>query len=84
MAATQAKNRAKNPPAAAKDITREMTTALTVAATKKSIKTNNPANVRETIVPTCDKYQNEKRTLKEQTKRVNGNLHDYVQHNSTA
>lgn len=66
MAATQAKNRAKNPPAAAKDITREMTIALTVAATKKSIKTSNPASVRKTIVPTCDNYQYyEKRTSEE-------------------
>lgn len=52
MAATQVKNRAKNPPAAAKEIRREITTALTVAARKNSIKTNNPINVRETIVPT--------------------------------
>lgn len=56
MAATQAKKIAKNPPAAAKDITREMIIALAVAATKNSIKTNNPANVRKTIVPTCNNY----------------------------
>lgn len=56
MAATQAKKRAKNPPAATKDMNREMTTALKVAAAKKSIKTSNPVNVRSKIVPTCNNY----------------------------
>lgn len=61
MAATQAKNIAKNPPAAANDITREMTTAFTVAATKNSKNTNNPANVRKVIVPACNIYKHRRK-----------------------
>lgn len=51
-AVTQAKKRAKKPPAAANDIRREMTIALTVAATKKSINTTNPVKAMRVIVPT--------------------------------
>lgn len=75
MAATQAKKIAKNPPAAAKDITREMTTALTVAATKKSIKTNIPANVRKMIVPTCNNYQHHEKSRR---KRQSRNKNDMI------
>lgn len=53
MAATHEKNRAKNPPTAAKDTRRETMIVLTVAATKKSRKTNNPDSMRRAIVPTC-------------------------------
>lgn len=52
-AVMQAKKIAKKPPAAAKDIKREMTTALIVAPTKKSIKTRNPVKDRNVIVPAC-------------------------------
>lgn len=55
IAVTKAKKRAKNPPAAAKDIRRETTTALKVATKKKSIKTSNPVKARRVIVPTCSK-----------------------------
>ena len=79
MAATQAKKTAKNPPAAANDITREMTTALTVAATKNSMKTNTPANVRKTIVPTCNNLQAswehyKKRPIKKQNYMIVPNI----------
>lgn len=64
MAATKVKNRARNPPAAAKDTRREMTTALKVATVKKSIKINNPVNTRRAIVPTCsNNMYSEKKTL---------------------
>ena len=53
IAVTQAKKRAKNPPAAAKDMRKEITMALKVATRKKSIKTSNPVNARRVIVPTC-------------------------------
>lgn len=52
IAVTQAKKRAKKPPAAANDIKREMTMALTVAARKKSINTMIPVKAMSTIVPT--------------------------------
>lgn len=53
MAVIQAKKRAKKPPAAAKDMRKDMTIALKVAARKKSIKTSNPVKARRVIVPTC-------------------------------
>lgn len=56
-AVKQAKNIAKNPPAAAKDMRREMTTALTVAAIKNSINTSNPVKASRVIVPTCTNLQ---------------------------
>lgn len=55
IAVTQAKKRAKNPPAAAKDMRRETTMALKVATEKKTIKTSSPVNARRVIVPTCSK-----------------------------
>jgi hypothetical protein len=54
IAARKAKNRAKKPPAAAKDMRREMTIALKVAARKKSINTSTPVKERRAIVPTCN------------------------------
>lgn len=56
MSVTHVKKRAKKPPAAAKDTRRDMTMALKVAATKKSIKTSNPVNARKAIVPTCSRF----------------------------
>ena len=50
----QVKKRAKKPPAAAKDMSKEMITALAVAAKKKSIKTSNPVKDRKVMVPTCN------------------------------
>lgn len=52
IAVRKAKNRAKKPPAAAKDMRREMTIALKVAARKKSINTSTPVKERRAIVPT--------------------------------
>lgn len=46
------KKRAKKPPAAAKDMSKEMIMALAVAAKKKSIKTSNPVKDRKVMVPT--------------------------------
>lgn len=53
MNVTQVKKRAKKPPAAAKDTSRDITTALVVAARKKSIKTSTPVKPRRVMVPTC-------------------------------
>lgn len=53
IAATQAKKRANNPPAAANETKREMMMALNVAATKKSMKTSNPVKASKVSVPTC-------------------------------
>lgn len=52
IAATQAKNRAKNPPAAAKDTIRDTTMTLKVATKKKSMKMSNPVSERKMIPPT--------------------------------
>nr|KYP76004.1 hypothetical protein KK1_020221 [Cajanus cajan] len=53
IAVTKAKKRAKNPPAAAKDISSDMTMAFMVAARKKSINTSSPVNATKATVPTC-------------------------------
>lgn len=53
IAVTKTKNRAKNPPAAAKDISNDMTMAFMVAARKKSINTSNPVKATKATVPTC-------------------------------
>lgn len=53
MAVTKAKNSAKNPPAAAKDMRSEMTIAFMVAARKKSAKTSSPVKATHAIAPTC-------------------------------
>ena len=55
MAVMKAKKRAKKPPAAARDMRREITMALTVAARKKSMKMNSPVKARSVIVPTCSR-----------------------------
>uniref|UniRef100_A0A7C9A6M1 Uncharacterized protein n=1 Tax=Opuntia streptacantha TaxID=393608 RepID=A0A7C9A6M1_OPUST len=52
MTATEAKNIAKKPPAAAKDIKNETMTVLIVAAAKNSRKTRTPVIVSRVIVPT--------------------------------
>lgn len=53
IAVTKAKKRARNPPAAAKDISNDMTMAFTVAARKKSINTSSPVKATKVTVPTC-------------------------------
>lgn len=63
MAVMKAKKRAKKPPAAARDMRREITMALTVAATKKSIKTVSPVKARRAIVPTCSNFQNSEKVM---------------------
>lgn len=63
IAVTKAKKRARNPPAAAKDISNDMTMAFTVAARKKSINTSSPVKATKVTVPTCsnkEKQQNHK------------------------
>lgn len=52
IAVTQAKKKAKRPPAAASDIRKETTIAFTVAARKKSINTTTPVKAMRVIVPT--------------------------------
>lgn len=52
IAVKQAKKTAKNPPAAANDISNETMTAFSVATNKKIIKLSNPVNARRLIVPT--------------------------------
>lgn len=66
IAVTHAKKRAKNPPAAAKDMRREIIMALKVAATKKRLKTSNPVRARREIVPAC-----RKRTIISHNKKEN-------------
>ena len=58
IAVRNAKNRAKKPPTAAKDMRREITIALKVAARKKSINTITPVMERRAIVPTCNSSKN--------------------------
>lgn len=53
IAVAKAKKRAKNPPAAAKDISSDMTMAFMVAARKKSINTSSPVTATKVTVPTC-------------------------------
>lgn len=52
IAVAQAKKRAKNPPAAAKDISSDMTMAFMVAVRKKSINTSSPVRDTKETVPT--------------------------------
>lgn len=52
-ATKQAKNIARNPPAAASDIRTETTTALVVATSRKNMKIRRPVNAISVIVPTC-------------------------------
>ncbi|KAL5220808.1 hypothetical protein ABZP36_025521 [Zizania latifolia] len=49
----QAKNIAKNPPAAANDIRTETTMALVVTTSRKNMKIRRPVNAISMIVPTC-------------------------------
>lgn len=53
IAVTQVKKIAKKPPAAAKDMIRDMMMALAVAIRKNNMNNDNPVNVRRVIVPTC-------------------------------
>ena len=53
IAVTKAKKRARNPPAAAKDISSDMTMAFMVAARKKSINTSSAVKATKVTVPTC-------------------------------
>jgi len=57
IAVAQAKKRAKNPPAAANDISSDMTIAFTVAVRKKSINTSSPVIDTKATVPTCSKKE---------------------------
>jgi hypothetical protein len=57
IAVAQAKKRAKNPPAAAKDISSDMTMAFMVAVRKKSINTSSPVRDTKETVPTCSKKE---------------------------
>lgn len=68
MAVTQAKKRAKKPPAAAKEMSREITMALTVATRKKSVKTRNPVEARRVIVPTCSSWKKYKKIINKESK----------------
>ena len=79
IAVTQAKKRAKKPPAAAKDTRRDMTMALTVAATKKIINKSNPVNVRRVTVPTCTILQDIKRSSADKTSKK---IYTKVQNNN--
>ena len=54
-ATKQAKNRARNPPAAAKDIRTETTMALVVATSRKDMKISRPVSDISVIVPTCNR-----------------------------
>lgn len=58
IAVAQAKKRAKNPPAAANDISSDMTMAFMVAARKKSVNTSNPVRETKVTAPTCSKKEN--------------------------
>ncbi|RDX76884.1 hypothetical protein CR513_43078, partial [Mucuna pruriens] len=53
IAVTKAKNRAKNPPATAKEMRKETKTAFMVAARKKSRKARNPERATRATIPTC-------------------------------
>lgn len=53
IAVTKAKDRAKNPPATAKEIRRETKMAFIVAARKKSIKATSPERATRVTVATC-------------------------------
>lgn len=57
IAVAQTKKKAKNPPAAAKDMSSDMTMAFMVAAWKKSINTSSPVRETKVIVPTCSKKE---------------------------
>ena len=61
MAVREAKKIAKNPPAAANDMRRDITTAFRVAATKNNMKTRSPVRARRAIVPTWSKHKQQKR-----------------------
>jgi hypothetical protein len=52
-ATKQAKKRAKNPPAAARDIRTETMMALAVATSRKDMKIRRPVSAISVIVPTC-------------------------------
>jgi hypothetical protein len=51
-ATKQAKNRARNPPAAARDIRTETTMAFVVATSRNDMKISRPVNEISVIVPT--------------------------------
>jgi hypothetical protein len=57
IAVEHTKKRAKNPPAAAKDISSDMTMAFMVAARKKSVNTSSPVRETKDTVPTCSKKE---------------------------
>ena len=61
MAVREAKKIAKNPPAAANDMRRDITIAFRVAATKNNMKTRSPVRAIRAIVPTCNNHQQQKR-----------------------
>lgn len=63
IAVTKAKNRAKNPPATAKEIRRETKMAFIVAARKKSIKTTSPERATRATVPTCINYNHKSKSF---------------------
>lgn len=67
IAVAKAKKSAKNPPAAAKDTSSDMTTAFTVAARKKSINTRSPVKATKVTIPTCS--NKEKQIIHIETKR---------------
>lgn len=52
IAAKEVKKRARNPPAAAKDIIKEMMIAFTVATKRMNMKNSNPVKARSVIDPT--------------------------------
>lgn len=53
VAVTNAKKRAKNPPATAKEMRRETMMALIVATRRRRIKVTSPVKATSMIVPTC-------------------------------
>jgi len=60
IAVTKAKKRAKNPPAAAKDISSDMTMAFMVAARRKSINASSPVKATKATAPTCSRKEKQK------------------------